>query len=96
MNLESLKFFYKIAVAGNISSVAKEAHISQSALSQQINKLESRFTGKLLERSNKGVTLTPKGEIVFKFAENILRTYDEMLDENSRIDSQGSQIKVEA
>ncbi|MCD6322313.1 MAG: LysR family transcriptional regulator [Clostridiales bacterium] len=96
MNFESLKFFYKIAVAGNISSVAKEAHISQSALSQQINKLESSFTGKLLERSNKGVTLTPKGEIVLKFAENILRTYDEMLDEISRMESGDTLIKVEA
>ena len=96
MNLESLKFFYKIAKAGNISSVAKEAHISQSALSQQINKLESNFSGRLLERSNKGVTLTPKGEIVFKFAENILRTYDEMLDEIDNMESSGSLIKVEA
>lgn len=96
MNLESLKFFYKIAKAGNISSVAKEAHISQSALSQQINKLESNFTGKLLERSNKGVTLTPRGEVVIKFAENILRTYDEMLDEITHMDTSGSIVKVEA
>ncbi len=96
MNIESLKFFYEIAKAGNISSVAKNAHISQSALSQQLNKLDSEFSGKLLERSNKGVTLTPKGNVVFKFAENILRMHSKMLDEIEHIESNGSVIKVEA
>ncbi|MDX1357430.1 MAG: LysR family transcriptional regulator [Clostridia bacterium] len=96
MNIDSLKFFYKIVKAGNISSVAKQAHISQSALSQQINRLESDFDGKLLERSNKGVTLTPKGEVVFKFAKNILRTYDEMLDEIDHMENSNKLIKVEA
>jgi len=96
MNIESLKFFYEIAKAGNISSVAKKAHISQSALSQQINKLETHFPHKLLERSNKGVTLTTTGAIVFKFAENILRTYAEMLEEVKKIGNGDELVKVEA
>jgi len=96
MNIESLKFFYEIAKAGSISTVAKNVHISQSALSQQINKLESHFPQKLLERSNKGVSLTETGAIVFKFAENILRTYDEMLSEVKKTGSGEALIKVEA
>ena len=96
MNLESLKFFYEIAKAGNISTVAKQAHISQSALSQQINRLESDFSGRLLERSNKGVSLTEKGEVVFKFAKNMLRTYDEMINEIDHLNSTEPIIKVEA
>ncbi|MBN2558985.1 MAG: LysR family transcriptional regulator [Clostridia bacterium] len=96
MNIESLKFFYKIANAGSISSIAGEAHISQSALSQQISKLEADMSCKLLERSNKGVVLTPAGETVYKFAENIIRTYDEMLDEIKTQGGVGELIKIEA
>jgi len=94
MNLESLKYFYEVAKAGSISNVAKNAHISQSALSQQINRLENELTEKLLIRSNKGVTLTSTGEIVYKFAENILRTYDEMLYEIDVHKNAEAHIKV--
>lgn len=96
MNIELLKYFYMIAKGGNISSVAKEVHLSQSALSQQIQRLESDFGKKLLVRSNKGVTLTQAGNIVFKFAQNILRTYDKMCDELESADKDNVTIKIEA
>lgn len=96
MNIESLKYFYLIAKAGNISSVAKEVHLSQSALSQQIQKLESDLSKNLLIRSNKGVSLTPTGKIVYKFADNILRTYDKMISEIENENEKNIIIKIEA
>ena len=76
MHIQYLDYFYKVAIAGNISKVANSEHISQSALSQQISKLEDNLGYKLLERSNKGVELTDKGMIVLKYTDNILRTYN--------------------
>jgi len=96
MNIESLKYFYLIAKAGNISSVAKEVHLSQSALSQQIQRLENDFSKKLLIRSNKGVVLTSLGKIVYKFADNILRTYDKMMVELAEEEKGSVIIKIEA
>jgi len=96
MNIESLKYFYMIAKGGSISNVAKEVHISQSALSQQIQKLEGDLGQKLLLRSNKGVSLTATGNLVYKFAENILRTYDEMMLELSKEDIENRIIKINA
>jgi DNA-binding transcriptional LysR family regulator len=96
MNLESLKFFYEVVKAGSITNVAKSAHISQSALSQQLNKLETELSEELLIRSNKGVTLTKAGEVVYKFAENIMRTYDEMLYEINASKNSEALIKVAA
>ncbi len=96
MNLESLKFFYEVVKAGSITNVAKSAHISQSALSQQLNKLETELSEELLIRSNKGVTLTRTGEVVYKFAENIMRTYDEMLYEIDATKKSDTLIKVAA
>ncbi|MDU2995206.1 MAG: LysR family transcriptional regulator, partial [Clostridium sp.] len=36
MHIENLRFFYEVAKAKSISTVAKSSHISQSALSQQL------------------------------------------------------------
>ncbi len=96
MNIESLKYFYMIAKAGNISSVAKTVHLSQSALSQQIQKLELYFDKPLLLRSNKGVQLTQEGKIVYKYTDNILRTYNHMMDEIESEAKKNIVIKIEA
>lgn len=96
MNIEYLDYFYKVAIAGSISKVAQSAHISQSALSQQISKLEESLGCKLLERSNKGVELTDKGLIVLKYVDNIIRTYNGMLEHLKSAEENIKNIKIEA
>lgn len=66
MHIEYFDYFYQVAKLRSISKVAKQIHISQSALSQQIQKLEDSLGFTLLERSNKGVVLTDMGEVVLK------------------------------
>lgn len=96
MNIESLRYFYMIAKEGSISGVAKSCHISQSALSQQIQRLENDLSRKLLERSNKGVVLTEAGKIVYQFAANILRTNDELMRALEEAESGNIVVKLEA
>jgi len=94
MHIESLKYFQQIAEIKSISKVANKSHISQPALSQQIQKLEDSLGEQLFERSNRGVKLTTKGEVVLKYADNIIRTYEKML---SELDEQAkAEIKIEA
>lgn len=81
MNIDSLKYFVEIANYKNISTVAKKFHITQSALSQQLAKLEQNLNTKLLDRSNKGVTLTKEGLILLKYSETIINTYSKMHEE---------------
>ena len=69
MHIECFAYFYKVAMAKSISKVASSSHISQSALSQQIQKLEESLDQKLLIRSNKGVELTEVGNIVLKYSD---------------------------
>ncbi|SKC90766.1 LysR family transcriptional regulator [Maledivibacter halophilus] len=96
MHIESFEYFYKVAMAKSISKVANSVHISQPALSQQIQKLEESLGYELLIRSNKGVELTEKGLIVLQYADNLIRTYEAML-EHLEQDSKNSQIiKIEA
>ncbi|WP_300382565.1 LysR family transcriptional regulator [Clostridium sp.] len=81
MHIDSLNYFFEVAKAKNISIVAKNSHISQSALSQQIQKLENSLNVKLFDRNNKGVSLTPEGNILLKYSETILNAYGKMQEE---------------
>ncbi len=94
MNIESLKFFQKIAKVKSISKVANSSHISQSALSQQMQKLEDALGHKLFMRSNRGVKLTGAGQYVLKYTNNIIRTYDKMLE--SLKEQESNEIIIEA
>lgn len=96
MHIDSLNYFFEVAKAQNISIVAKNSHISQSALSQQIQKLENSLNVKLFDRNNKGVSLTPEGNILFKYSETILNTYGKMQEELIDSISKRKSIYIEA
>ncbi len=78
MNINQMRYFIKIAQTGNISSVAREEYISQSALSQQISSLEAEIGHSLMIRSNKGAKLTPIGKIVLKHFDTMLKAHANM------------------
>ena len=73
-NLSSYRIFYAVANNGNISRAAKELYISQPAISKSIQKLEENLDVKLFERSSRGVTLTPEGELLYKHVKSAFET----------------------
>jgi len=94
MHLDTLKYFTYVAENKSISKVASKAHISQSALSQMIHKLEGDLDCELFIRSNRGVTMTDKGEIVLKYAKNIVKNHDRMIEELEAYNSQTNKIII--
>jgi DNA-binding transcriptional LysR family regulator len=96
MQIESLKFFFEVASVKSISKVAKSSLISQSALSQQIQRLEDNLGYKLLERSNRGVELTEAGQIVEKYAKNVLLTYDNMIEDLNNKSKNDNTIRIDS
>lgn len=96
MHIEYFNYFYQVAKVKSISKVAQQIHISQSALSQQIHKLEDSLGYKLLERSNRGVTLTKMGEIALQYSENIINTYEKMLSELENGSEESNSVYMEA
>jgi DNA-binding transcriptional LysR family regulator len=51
-----------VARTGSVGAAARQRHITSSAVSQQIRRLEAHFGIKLLERAGRGVRLTATGE----------------------------------
>jgi DNA-binding transcriptional LysR family regulator len=72
VNLEHLKAFYVTVMANSISKAAKQLHLSQPALSMQLQALEKELDSELLIRSTKGVQLTEAGEVLYDYAKTIL------------------------
>ena len=61
-----------------LSIAAEELHVSQPALSTGIKKLEEQLGVKLLERTYKGVTLTPEGKEIVTLAEKAFDYLDQI------------------
>ena len=58
----ALQTFLSVARAGSVGAAARVHHVTSSAVSQQVRRLEGHFGAKLLERAGRGVRLTPAGE----------------------------------
>ncbi len=78
MQLESLKMFCDVVETGSFSRAAQLNHVTQSAVSQQIRALETRYNQKLLSRSARQVTPTPAGERLFRGCKEILARFGEV------------------
>ncbi|MGE6612582.1 LysR family transcriptional regulator [Peribacillus sp. NPDC076916] len=73
-----LSVFISVADKRNFSRAAEELHMTQPAVSQQIQQLEKHVGAKLLLRTNKSVQLTKAGEIVYLHAKEITGLYKRM------------------
>jgi len=94
MQLDVMKYFLMVAEERSISKAAGRAHISQSALSQMIQKFEEDLGQPLLVRSNRGVLLTEAGEVVRNYANSIINKYDQMQQSLSKIAGGQNQIMI--
>lgn len=80
MNIETIRYFEEVARAESFYGAAKRLAVSQQGLNKAITSLERELSTKLLERSRKGVTLTPTGKSFLAFAQKVTADYGEFLD----------------
>src|SRR2546430_17005276 len=77
MDFDQLATFVFVAKLKSFSRAGQKVFRSQSAVSAQIRQLEQAYRARLLDRSAKSVELTPAGEVLFDYAERLLRLRDE-------------------
>ncbi|HYG45946.1 MAG TPA: LysR substrate-binding domain-containing protein [Bordetella sp.] len=94
MELRHLRYFVEAARRRSITRAASALHIVQPALTAQIKALEEELGTQLLERSARGVSLTPSGETAFRDAVAILRAVDDMKRRHIRPDEAVRVVKV--
>ncbi|RMI31219.1 LysR family transcriptional regulator [Nocardia stercoris] len=72
MELRQLRYFTAIARTGSFSTAAAGEFVVQSALSQQLRKLEDELGVRLFDRTTRSVRLTQAGAQLLPFAERVL------------------------
>ncbi|KUL22782.1 LysR family transcriptional regulator [Streptomyces regalis] len=72
LNLERLRTLDALARHGSVSGAAEGLHITTSAVSQQMSKLEREVGQQLLAKNGRGVRLTDAGRLLAEHASRIL------------------------
>lgn len=73
MDTRQIEYILKIAEERSVTRAAEQLFITQSALSQQVQKLEKELDTSLFVRTKADWTPTPEGEIYLENARKILR-----------------------
>lgn len=72
LNLERLRTLDALARHGSVSGAAEALHVTTSAVSQQLGKLEREVGQQLLAKNGRGVRLTDGGRLLAEHAARIL------------------------
>lgn len=85
MLLRQIEYLQAVIENRNFYLAAERCHVSQSAISQQIKKLEEELGVKLLERHNRTFSLTPAGEHFYRKSLIISGDVKQLVRETKRI-----------
>ena len=77
VELRQLRYFVRVVELGSMGRAAKALGVGTSALSQQVSRLESELSTRLLNRSAAGVRATDAGVAFYKQAQLSLRHADD-------------------
>ncbi|MEM0978126.1 MAG: LysR family transcriptional regulator [Pseudomonadota bacterium] len=78
LDLTALRSFVTVAEAGGVTVAANQLHLTQSAVSMQLKRLEEALGLNLLDRAGRGIRLTREGEIMLGYGRRLLSLNDEV------------------
>ena len=73
-DLELYRVFCEVVKYKNISKTAESMYVTQSAITQSIQKLESMLGGKVFYRNKNGVELTEEGKNLYEYIKDSIET----------------------
>ncbi|MFK8076447.1 MAG: LysR family transcriptional regulator [Granulosicoccus sp.] len=77
LSLRQIRYFIAAAEAGQVSKAAMNIHVSQSAITTAIKKLEQTVGSNLFDRTHSGITLTYEGNLFLEHAQHIVQSVEE-------------------
>ncbi|MCI4662245.1 MAG: LysR family transcriptional regulator [Neomegalonema sp.] len=83
LDLGALRSLIAIAETGGVTRAAQRLHLTQSAVSMQIKRLEENLDIALLSREGRGVSLTRRGEELLPLARKLIALNDEIVEQMS-------------
>ena len=86
-DLKSLNAFMTVAELGSFVQAAEKLHLTRSAVSKMVAKLEQQMGAVLLTRNTRHVALTCEGAVLYEYSQRAvqeLMTAENLLDSNSQ------------
>lgn len=80
MHFSQLEYIIEISRQPTLNAASEQLHITPQALSLSVKNLEKEMNVPLLDRSFRGIKLTPEGEKTVAFAIETLQRYQELRD----------------
>jgi DNA-binding transcriptional LysR family regulator len=72
LDVRTLRLYEAVAATGNLTQAAKANHLAIGAASRRIKNFETMIGKPLLERSSRGLSLTPAGQLIAEHVAKIL------------------------
>lgn len=85
MSLRELRTFLRVVERKSFTLAARDLHLTQPAVSQQIRSLEEEYATELLDRSGHEIIPTAGGQVLFEYAERILMLHQESRQEIDKL-----------
>lgn len=77
MDMVLLKTFLEVVANNSFAGAAEKLFVSQSAVSLRVKALEEHLGRTVFLRSKTGITLTPAGHQLVRYAQSLLQTWEE-------------------
>jgi len=81
MDIRHLQYFVKVAELSSFTKAAHALYVTQPTISKMVKSIEEEIGVSLLLRSGKKVQLTDAGEVLYKRAQDIVRSFDHLTTE---------------
>lgn len=78
LDLTALRSFVTVLETGGVTRAANQLHLTQSAVSMQLKRLEESLGQPLLDRAGRGVAPTSQGEQLLAYGRRMLALNDEV------------------
>jgi DNA-binding transcriptional LysR family regulator len=97
LNLVHLKVLAAVARHGSVTEAARELHYSQPSVSHHLARLEDATGVKLVQRTGRGIRLTPEGRLLAHRAAEILGRVDAATNElAAQVGLQAGRVRLAA
>lgn len=80
LNYHHLLYFWTVAREGSITAACDELSLAPSTISGQLQKLEESLGQPLFKRSGRNLAITPFGQHIYRYAEDIFSIGRELVD----------------
>lgn len=78
LNYQHLLYFWVVAREGSIARATTVLHLTQPTISTQLQQLARQLGAPLFTRSGRALVLTETGQLVFRYADDMFRTGQEL------------------